>query len=255
MIRSLYTVVSGMITLENKQNTITNNITNSETTGYKSENLNIKSFDEVMIANRDKIVNGKNVKQRLGTISLGSEIDNTSTTYTQGDLSETEKNTDMAIVGRGFFSVQSGNKIVYTRDGNFRIDNQGYLVTTTGDRVLGMNNGTGNAEPIFVGDSDFYIDDNNNIYVNGNSTQSLMLADFQDYSELKKIGDNYYTGDNPVYNAVVSVRQGFLETSNVNVTNEMVNMITTMRNYESDSSILKMIDNTLNIVCNQVGKL
>ena len=67
MIRSLYTAVSGLITLENKQATIVNNITNANTTGYKQDSLAVKSFDEVMLQNKQKIVNGNNVTQKLGT--------------------------------------------------------------------------------------------------------------------------------------------------------------------------------------------
>ena len=91
MIRSLYTAVSGMISLESKQSTITNNMANANTIGYKSENLAIKSFDEVYIQNKDKIAAGKNVPQRLGSLSLGAEIDTVETAFTQGALKDTGK--------------------------------------------------------------------------------------------------------------------------------------------------------------------
>ena len=115
MIRSLYTAVSGLITLENKQSTIANNMANANTTGFKSEDLAIKSFNEVLIQNKDKIVGNNNYTQKLGTISLGAEIDNVITKFTQGDLKRTENNTDFAINGRGFFVVQRGNQQVFTR--------------------------------------------------------------------------------------------------------------------------------------------
>lgn len=255
MIRSLYTAVSGMITLENKQNTISNNMANANTTGYKAEDLAIKSFDEVLIQNKDKIVGGRNVTNKLGTISLGAEIDSVITKYTQGDIKQTESITDFAIDGRGFFGVQVGDNILYTRDGSFKINNAGYLVTTTGDNVLGVDN-NGNMAPIFVGnDSEFYIDENNNIFVNGQSNQKLLTADFQNYDTLDKVGDNYYTGENPIYNAVVNVHQSYLESSNVNITEEMVNMMTVMRNYESVQKVLTMIDESMGIAATKVGRV
>lgn len=256
MIRSLYTAVSGLITLENKQSTIANNMANANTTGYKTEDLAIKSFDEVLIQNKDKLVGNNNVTQKLGKISLGAEIDTVITKFTQGDLKKTESNTDFAINGRGFFVVQSGNQQVFTRDGGFMIDNSGYLVTTTGDRVLGLNNNSGEVEPIYIGRSnDFYIDDNNQLFIDGVSTQTLLTADFEDYSTLAKVGDNYYSGDNAIYNANVSVAQNYLESSNVDITGEMVNMMTVMRNFESTQKVLTMIDESLGIAASKVGKV
>ncbi|NLK94047.1 MAG: flagellar basal body rod protein FlgG [Clostridiales bacterium] len=254
MIRSLYTAVSGMITLENKQNTIANNMANANTIGYKSEDLVLKSFPEVMLQNRDKIVGNKNVVNKLGTLSLGTKIDEVTTKFTQGDFKETGKTTDFAIDGRGFFMVQNGNNVVYTRDGNFKVNTDGLLITTTGDRVLGRN-AAGELEPIYVGDSDFVIDKYNNVQINGVSTQSLATADFEDYSTLVKIGDNYYQGENPINDAAVYVKQGFTEASNVNITNEMVNMMTVMRNFETNQKILTMLDGTLDKAANKVGQV
>ena len=83
----------------------------------------------------------------------------------------------------------------------------------------------------------------------------MVTADFEDYSTLKKVGDNYYTGENPIMDSVVNTHQGYLEGSNVNVTNEMVNMMSTMRNFQSSQSIFKMIDGTLDLAANSIGKV
>ncbi|MGL4774117.1 MAG: flagellar hook-basal body complex protein [Clostridium sp.] len=253
MIRSLYTAVSGLITMENKQASITNNMGNANTVGYKKENLVVKSFDEVMLQNKEKSPSGLSSVNKLGTISLGAEIDDVITYFTQGDLKETGNRSDMAIDGRGFFVVQKGNERVFTRDGNFKIDNNGYLITTTGDRVLGTNTRTGNVEPIFVGNSKFLVDENNNINIDGASTHKLLTADFEDYGSLKKVGDNYYTAENPIYNARVMIHQGFVENSNVNITNEMVDMLTTMRSFETNQKFVSMLDETLGKAANEIG--
>ena len=255
MIRSLYTAVSGMIALENKQNTIANNMANANTIGYKSEDLVLKSFQEVLLQNKDRLVGNQNVTSKLGTISLGTKIDDVITKFTQGDLKDTGIQTDLAIAGRGFFQVQKGDNVLYTRDGNFKVSNEGYLVTSSGDRVLGKSISTGEMQPIFVGNSTFNVDNNNNVNINGVATQSIGTADFQDYSKLVKVGDNYYSGQNPIDNAKVYVKQGFTESSNVNISNEMVNMLTTMRNFETNQKILTMIDGTLDKAANKVGQV
>lgn len=257
MIRSLYTAVSGLITLENKQDTITNNMTNANTTGFKGDNLSIKSFDEVMLQNKDRVVNGKNVTQKLGTINLGAKIDTVDTAFTQGLLKNTDKQTDFAIEGRGFFAIEkqtnTGNEVLYTRDGNFKVGNNGYLMTTSGDRVLGINKNTGDLEPIFVGSDNILLDKNNNLFVGNVATHTIATADFQNYNSLKKVGDNNYSGDNPIFNAEVHVAQEALEGSNVSITNEMVNMITTMRSFETNQKIVQTIDETLGKAANEIG--
>lgn len=255
MIRSLYTAVSGMITLENKQNTISNNMANANTTGYKSEDLVMKSFDDVLIQNKDRILGGQNVRQELGSLSLGVKIDDVITKFTQGDLKETSKMNNFAIDGRGFFVVQRGDQRVFTRDGNFRVNTDGNLITTTGDTVLGVNNATGNMEPIFVGNKNFTLDRDNNIMIDGTATHKLALADFEDYGTLAKIGDNYYTGENPIYNAKIGVVQGFTEMSNVNVTNAMVDMLAVTRSFETSQKFVSMIDESLGKAANEIGSV
>ncbi|GAB6167680.1 flagellar basal-body rod protein FlgG [Clostridium carnis] len=257
MIRGLYTAVSGLITLENKQANITNNITNANTNGFKSDNLSVKGFDEVMLQNKDKIVGNQNIVQKLGSISLGAKIDSVDTAFTQGLIKSTKKPTDFAIEGRGFFTIQkataTGTENVYTRDGSFRVGNNGYLINTSGDKVLGINKNTGAMEPIFIGGEKFVLDKSNNLFVGNRSTHSLAMADFKDYKSLEKIGDNYYRGQNPEYNAQVFVKQGYTEASNVNVSNEMVNMITTMRNFETNQKMIQTLDETLGKAANEIG--
>ncbi|MGL5152463.1 MAG: flagellar hook-basal body complex protein [Clostridium sp.] len=248
MIRGIYTAVSGLIAMENKQSSITNNMGNANTIGYKKEDLITKSFNEVMLQNKE----GNRVNN-LGTISLGTSIDDVVTHFTQGDIKETGNRNDMAIDGRGFFVIQRGNERVFTRDGNFKIDNNGYLITTTGDRVLGTNARTGNVEPIFVGNSKFLVDENNNINIEGRVNHRLLTADFENYGSLEKVGDSYYRAENPTYNARVSVHQGFVERSNVNITDEMVQMMTTMRNFETNQKFVSMLDETLGKAANEIG--
>ena len=226
MIRSLYTAVSGMIATENKQNTVVNNMTNANTIGYKADNLVTKSFDDVLIKNQQRVSKG---------------------TYT------TNKS-NFAINGSGFFVIQTPGGVKYSRDGQFFVNNQGNLVNSSGDLVLGINNG-GTLGPINVGNSDYVLDSNNNIVINGRANQKLAIADFADYSKLGKVGDNYYEAqEEPTY-IQADVRQGFLETSNVNILNEMVDMISVMRNFETNQKFVTMIDESLGKAANEIGKV
>lgn len=253
MIRSLYTSVSGLISLEAKQSVITNNMANSNTTGYKAQNLSLKSFDEVLIQNKDKISAGMPQNNVIGSISLGARIDETGELWTQGVFKETNKQTDFAIDGRGFFTVErntgNGTERYYTRDGNFKIDIQGYLVTNQGDRVLGTNG------HIYVGNGSISVDSQGNINVNNQNVGAFLTADFNDYDSLQKIGDNLYIGENPMYNTTVYVGQGVLEGSNVNIISEMTEMMTTMRNFETNQKMVQMIDESLGKAANEIGAL
>ena len=102
MIRSLYTSVSGLISLENKQAVISNNMANANTNGFKSEELSFKSFKDVMIQNKDKIIGGQNVQNKLGKLSLGVAMDNVNTVFTQGHFKETSTAGDFLYMEEDF---------------------------------------------------------------------------------------------------------------------------------------------------------
>lgn len=246
MIRGLYTAVSGMITQEAKQDVVTNNLANVNTIGFKVDNLATKSFNEVLLSNRDKIVNGKNIKVNLGTINFGSKIDEVATSFTQGTLDSTDKETDFAINGRGFFVVERNNGInterYYTRDGHFHVNFQGFLVNDSGDNVVGINTTTGAEQPI-------------NLNVNSLDQFNMMLVDFQDYNSLTKIGDNAYSSTGQQIPANGDIKQYSLEKSNVNITREMIEMMTVMRTFETNQKIIQSLDETLGKAANEIGRV
>ncbi len=258
MIRGLYTAVSGMITQEAKQDVITSNLGNSTTVGFKQDNLAIRRFDDVLLENYDKVVGGKNVRNEIGTLSLGSRVDSVNTDFTQGMIQDTGKPTDFAIDGKGFFTVQRNDGInngqYYTRDGHFHVNMRGILVNDAGDSVIGRNLATNQLEPINVGDGKLTSDVYGNISINDNKAYKLYTADFNDYNSIKKIGDNLYQGNNATENNAV-VKQNSLEKSNVNVINEMTNMITTMRSFETNQKIVQSMDETLGKAVNEVGSV
>lgn len=259
MIRGIYTAVSGLITQEARQDVISNNLANANTVGYKRDNLIAKKFDDVMIQNYDKVVNGENVKNVIGSLSMGSKIDETYTSYDEGVIEATGKETDFAIQGRGFFAVARDNGIsentYYTRDGHFHINGMGYLVNGTGDKVLGKNLKTGALEPIYVGNGKIKCDESGNMSINDIPSYKLYTADFNDYNFLKKVEDNLYIGENPTETDNNKVQQECLEKSNVDVMKEMADMMMTIRTFESNQKVVQTLDETLGKAVNEVGKV
>ncbi|WP_297517570.1 flagellar hook-basal body complex protein [uncultured Clostridium sp.] len=238
MIRGLYTAVSGMVTLEAKQASITNNLANINTTGYKAEELILKSFDEVMLQNKD---NKQNQKRDIGGISLGVEIDGTYKRKDQGIMSTTDNTTDFAIDGEGYFVFEGMNEYNYSRNGNFKVGTNGYMFNSNGQRVMGENIRTGEFEPIFVGNDDFRMNTNNEISVNGKPAEYRILT--AKFDEDKQ----------PNFDERVYIAQGNTEKSNVNLVDEMANMIGVMRAFETNQKIVQTMDEVLGKAANEIG--
>lgn len=256
MIRGFYTSVSGLITLQNDQEVVTNNIANVNNTGYKKRELTKSSFEDVMISNRQKLVGDKYVRNNIGSLNFGVKVNDVETVFTQGTFKATDSMTDFAIDGRGFFVAQNGNQEVYTRDGNFKINQQGYLITNDGCEVLGINSATGVREPIYIGDNKFSLDGENNINVDGiGITHKLLTADFENYNSLEPLGDNYITLQNPMYNATVNIRQSFLEGSNVDPSAELVKLMEIKRQFETNQKFVKMQDETVQKAATEIGRV
>lgn len=255
MIRGLYSAVSGMISLEAKQQVITNNIANAQTNGYKEDNLINKDFKEVMMFNHDKQINGKAVRNNLGTLSGGTRIDEIYTNFSQGISKQTDKDTDFCIDGEGFFTLQddNGNKF-YSRDGSFHVNKDGYLVNNIGYFVVGEDI-DGNESLIKVDNSKIQCDDFGNINLNGVNKYKFKIANFN-YNQIKKQGDNLYISTvEPETNNDAYIKQGYVESSNVNVIDEMVDMMKTMRQFQSNQVVIQSIDDSLKKLIENVGSV
>lgn len=266
MIRSIYTAVSGLINQEAQQDVISNNLANATTVGYKKDDLVGKSFKDVMMHNYDKVIGGKHVKNDIGMLSMGSKLDQSYTNFTQGVLESTNKSTDFALEGRGFFVVSrnsrvaGGGKNLYTRDGHFHVESTGYLVNSTGDRVMGQNMRTGAIEPIYLenektGPSKMSCNDRGELFLGGNLKYKINVVDFDNYETLRKQGNNLYSGRNAKVFTGAIVKQNYLEKSNVNVMEEVSDMMMTMRNFESNQKLVQSLDETLGKTVNEVGRV
>lgn len=265
MVKGLYTAHTGMINEMKRLDILTNNLANADTTAYKKEGTTSRTFaDELAIKIKDTSANGK--AKEIGGMSLVTHLGQVYTDYSSGSFKVTDVETDLALDGQGFFAVaftdKEGNvSVKYTRDGNFIVNSQGYLVTKDGNHVL---NATGalNGDPSEANFvrletlTDATVDEAGFIYQNNQLVGTIGVADINDYDYIEKYGENLYNflEGGTIIASEAKIRQGMLETSNVNVVNEMVNMITIQRAYEAGQKVITSIDSTLGLAVN-LGKV
>ena len=256
MVRSLWTAATGMIAQQTNVDTIANNLANVNTQGYKTQVNEFKSLLYQTIQTETTSANGEN-KPTSAQVGLGVRNASITSVFTQGNLIASESDTAFAIDGKGFFAVrgEDGNTY-YTRNGNLQFSlatNGNMLATTDGLPVLST---TGN--PIIINSnyivsnitvgkdgSLYYPDANENLQPMG---ITIGVFQFSNPNGLEKMGDSLYTQtaasgaaiNEATNNAVErsSVVQGYLEGSNVQVVDEMVNMIVAQRAYELNAKAI-----------------
>ncbi len=257
MLKGLYTAYTGMMNEQHRMDVLTNNLANSTTIGYKKEGTTSQSFDSVFAYKLKDASEAVNIPRRMGVNTPGVKIGENYTDYSQGSFKITDNTFDLALAGDGFFTVEFTNKsgtksTMYTRDGEFSITKEGYLVTKDGDFVIGEK-GRIRIDPT----QETSIDSQGNIVQNDKLIDRLRIVDFKDYNYLKKYGENLLE---PVEGATFAtadakVNSGYLEMSNVSVVTEMVDLISITRQYEANQKILKAYDSSLDIAANQLGRV
>ncbi|MGB7365613.1 flagellar hook-basal body protein [Carnobacterium jeotgali] len=252
MIRSLTTLSNSINILQKKQENISANVANINTSGYKSQEIIQSTRASEMMSNH---LDGPllNQQQDIGGFTFGSQIDEIVQKFNQGGLKATTSTTDVAIQGDGFFTVEAANgETSYTRNGNFNVNDAGELVTQEGYRVLGVT-ANGQAAPIQVDGADFTIDARGTIAGTG---MSLMITNFDDTAGLTRVGDTLFTGQGgTVQTGGTVVQQSYLETSNVETVDEITNLMQVSRAFESNQKALSAADETLRKAVNEVGKV
>ena len=266
MVKGLYTSHLGMVNEMKRLDIMTNNLANADTTGYKKEGTTSRTFaDEMAIKIKD--TSYYSLPKKLGGISYGVHLGQVYTDYSSGSFKVTDNPADFAIDGEGFFAIsftdkQGNTSVKYTRDGAFTVNNDGYLVTKYGDFVLNATGAlTGDANPAnYVQvdpNAEFSVNSLGFITQNNQVVGTLGVVNIDNYDYIEKYGENLYNlleGGNLIATDA-KVEQGCLETSNVNVIKEMVNMITIQRAYEAGQKVITSIDGTLEKAVNQVGKV
>ncbi|NLP33982.1 MAG: flagellar hook-basal body protein [Clostridiales bacterium] len=257
MVRGLFTAYTGMANEQKRLDVVANNLANAATIGYKKESVTNQSFDDVLtikIRDESEAYNDR----PIGTMNLGVKLGEAYTDYNQGSLRQTTNTYDLALDGKGFFAIsvldKSGNSSTkYTRNGSFTMTKDGYVVDKDGNHLLGE------AGEILIPTDvvDVIIDENGDIYGDGNYIDTILLTDFENYDYLIKFGDTMYElvdgGVEIPSNA--AIRQGYTEQSNVNVVKEMVDLIAITRTYEANQKVIQSIDKTLDLAANSIGKI
>ena len=250
MLRCFYTACTGMLVQRDRMEVLANNLTNVDTTGYKSEGLISSTFEDMMIERmNDPGVVSTSVVGALGT---GTHIEEVYITFKQGSVEGTARSCDFALEGDGFFVISTADGERYTRDGGFSVDSTGYLVTSEGQYVQGQNG------RIFVGGDDFSVDEQGNIYVDGTLSDKFQIAMFEDATGLVKDGSNLYEhvsgpGAQPATDTVVV--QGALESSNVDTAEELSRLLSVSNAYTINQRVLGMVDGSLEKAVNEVGRV
>ncbi|MBQ8139410.1 MAG: flagellar hook-basal body protein [Lachnospiraceae bacterium] len=258
MVKGLYTAYTGMLNEQHRMDTLSNNMANVTTVGFKKEGTTSQSFDDVLAVKIKDSTVGYNLVTREGNMQPGVKIGENYIDWSEGSFKVTGNTYDIAIGGEGFFAVEFTNKTgekstMYTRNGEFKLNVDGYLVNCDGDYVLDAN-----SQRIRIDTTkESSIDRNGNIFQDGTLVATIGLTDFADYNYLARYGENYFT---PVEGAQTTqatgqMYSGYLETANVSVVQEMVNLIQISRQYESNQKIIQTMDNTLDIAANQIGRL
>lgn len=262
-VQTLYTAATGMEALEKKLDVIANNLANVNTTAFKKDRANFEDLlyrHEVLPGSQDAAGNLTATGTKIG---LGTRLQSVQTDHGQGAVQQTNKSTDMAIEGIGFFQVTEPNtgEILYTRAGNFDINANGQLVlgsAQTGRLLEPQITVPQDATAITVqADGQVLVRQPGSTTLN--NVGQLQLATFVNPDGLLKLGENLFAQTdssgapivaNPGQQGLGVVRNNFLETSNVEPVQELIDLITTQRSFELNSQAVKVGDEILQLISN-----
>ena len=254
MLSSLWTAKTGLDAQQTRMDVISNNLANANTTGFKSSRA---SFQDLIYQNKGQ-PGGQTTEQTQSPTGLmlgtGVRVVGTEKLFTQGNPTQTGNPMDVAIQGSGFLQVSMPDgTTAYTRDGSLHTDPNGQLVTAAGYPLEPAITLPSNVQSITIG-SDGTVSATTNGSATAVQVGSLQLADFVNPAGLQPQGDNLYLetaasgtpqAGQPGLNGMGTLQQGSLESSNVNVVEEMVNMIETQRTYEMNSKAITSTDQML----------
>ena len=227
MDRGLYIAASGMLAEMARQDLIANDLANVSTPGYKADRVSQRSFSEVMLSNTQS-------GQQIGPLGTGAAIARQVTDLTSAPLKDTGEPLDFGITGTGFFAVRTAQGTRYTRDGQFQTGPGGTLVDQLGNAVLTQNGGT--------------------IRVGADGTVPASQLGLFNLNNARKIGDGMFSGA-PAGRGTGTVQSGKLEASGVDPTRTTVDMMASLRAYESGQKVIQTIDQTLDKAASQVGSV
>jgi flagellar basal-body rod protein FlgF len=271
-----------MIAQMHRLDAIANNLANVDLNGYKRDEAVFKSFPQLLIRrlNDDGVysfnMGSVDVAPIAGKLGTGVELNEVFTIFDQGPLKPTGRSLDFAIEGDGFFSVDTVQGERYTRNGDFFISPEGFLVTKNGDFVLGEKGPIKLKENNFVvdedgviyqnaalaGDNELMVSATKNEWENTERVDRLKIVRFEQPRYLQKKGDSYWqatenSGQAEIImeNSRPKIKNAFLEGSNVNSVREMVEMIEVNRIYEANQKLIQSQDSLLGRLINEAARV
>jgi flagellar basal-body rod protein FlgF len=277
MLRGLYTATSGMLAQQRRTEMLTNNMANANTPGFKADQSSMRAFPEMLLqrlgTEKLPLREQKHLPytQFIGSINAGVYMQEAIPKFTQEDLRETGRKTDLAIVdgnlpvneennvkGSLFFTVETPNGIRYTRNGNFTLNPEGFLTTNEGYYVLDEN---GNR--IQLTSEEFEVRQDGTIMENNTFVAAINVVFAENPYELIKQGNGLFSVENNGTLPAVrnnpdvsfSLKQGFLERSNVDVAQTMTEMLTAYRAFEANQKVLQAYDKSLDKAVNEIGRI
>ena len=248
MIDGMIDTVRGCLKEEIRMDIISNNLANSTVVGFKKDRISFKNLLENLKQETSNSQNIQNGKRDIALLAIKCDMG-------PGDLRQTGDQLDFAINGRGFFKIDTPAGIRFSRKGNFQLDLEGRIITQEGNLVLGKGG------PINVPrlTSQIIVDQQGNISADNTNIGQFDVVDFENYEHLAKEGSGLFVnvmGDpGLVPPAETRIRQGYVEMSNVDAADEMVQMIHCMRAFESYQKAIKVLDGIDNRSVNEVGRL
>lgn len=252
MFTGFYTAASGMFTQQRILNVQANNIANMSTPGFKSEQVVSTTFQQTLLTR----IEG-NTRTPVGKGSPIRLVEDVISNFDANMLEETNRPYDLAIGGEAYFNIDVNGRTMYTRNGNFDMDNEGYLILRGAGRVLGEDG------PIYLGDSEFSVAPDGQVYDSrGRKTDTLLLSRPIEGTQFEKFTNGLYvvpqgqeeTSMEPA-EGEIAVFQYMTERSNVDMNREMTMVIETQRNFQSCNNALKIIDEMNQKTASQIASL
>lgn len=240
---TIYKAAAGAILMQQRLDMLSNNLANVNTVGYKADRPDFRLPDETPA----ELVEGDTPQLSPYSPPMTYHID-----FSAGAILQTQNPLDVAIQGDGFFEVQTGAGSQYTRKGNFSVNDEGYLSTTDGWPVMGEGG------QISIDGSRVDINDQGEVYVDGELEDTLRIVDFTTPYNLEKVGNNRFMPLNELAETTeaenYTIAQGYVESSNVNAIRAMTEVIETMRVFESYQKVIRAADEATAKTVNEVGR-